>query len=212
MAGLAKVLADNLAGLQRGEQEALNQVIAACQFQIEKLARRQLEYHPEFRREAKDTGDIVQEASYSLSEALKTVQPESEQHLLRLAAMHVRRRMIDLARKFRGPQSPVALRATNVIRHAEGDIVRSDQAVTPATTPDWQEYLERFHQIVDDLPEHLRVTFEGRYYLEVDQKTIAETLDCDVRTVRRYWKAAVEHINQQLGRPPQLKAPDHRSA
>lgn len=208
MVGLAKVLADDLAALQNGEPDAVNRLIAACQVQIEQLARLQLRYHPEFRDGSNDTADIVQEASLSLFKALQHLQPESEQHLLRLAAMQVRRRIIDLARKFRGPQSPVALRATNVIRRTDGDVVRSDHAVAPETNLDSLEYWERFHKIVDQLPDHLRVTFEGRYYLGADQKTIAETIGCDVRTVRRYWDAAVSKIDKQLGRPPQQEEPN----
>jgi RNA polymerase sigma factor (sigma-70 family) len=198
MSGLAKVLADDLAALQHGDRDALNRLIAACQGQIEHLTRRQLRNHPEFRDGFNDTDDIVQEASVSLFKALQHLQPESEQHLFNLAAMQVRRRIIDLARKFRGPQSPVALRATNVVRHADGDIVRSEQAAAAATAPSLLDDWERFHQAVDSLPEKMKTTFSMRFYLAAKPTNIAQTLGCDVRTVRRYWSAAKEEIRRKL--------------
>ena len=198
MSGLAKVLADDLAALQHGDPDALNRLIAACQVQIEHLARRQLRNHPEFRDGFNDTDDIVQEASVSLFKALQHLQPESEQHLFNLAAMQVRRRIIDLTRKFRGPQSPVALRATNVVRHADGDIVRSEQAAAAATAPSLLDDWEGFHQVVDSLPEKLQTTFSMRFYLGAKPTDIAQTLGCDVRTVRRYWSAAKEEIHRKL--------------
>ncbi len=198
MSGLAKVLADDLAALQHGDRDALNRLIAACKGQIEHLTRRQLRNHPEFRDGFNDTDDIVQEASVSLFKALQHLQPESEQHLFNLAAMQVRRRIIDLARKFRGPQSPVALRATNVLRSADGDFVRSEQAAAAATAPSLLDDWERFHQAVDSLPEKMKTTFSMRFYLAAKPTNIAQTLGCDVRTVRRYWSAAKEEIRRKL--------------
>ena len=198
MSGLIKILADDLSALQRGDPDALNRLIAACRVQIEHLTRRQLRNHPEFRDGFNDTDDIVQEASVSLFKALQHLQPESEQHLFNLAAMQVRRRIIDLVRKFRGPQSPVALRATNVVRHADGDIVRSEQAAASATAPSLLDDWEGFHQVVDSLPEKMKTTFSMRFYLGAKPKDVAQTLGCDVRTVRRYWDAAMEEIRKKL--------------
>lgn len=191
-------LADALAALQSHDPDAVNQLVAACRAQIERLARRMLRNHPECRDGCYDTVDIVQEASLSLAQALQTVQPESERHLFHLAALKVRQRMIDLIRKFRGPQSPAALRATNVRRLPTGDVVRSDQAVAPTSDPGLLEEWQQFHEVVDSLPENLRTTFSMRYYLGAKQNEVARMLCCDERTVRRYWHAAVAEIQQKL--------------
>jgi DNA-directed RNA polymerase specialized sigma24 family protein len=112
--------------------------------------------------------------------------------------MQVRRRIIDLVRKFRGPQSPVALRATNVVRHADGDIIRSEQAAASVTAPSLLDDWEGFHRVVDSLPEKMKTTFSMRFYLAAKPTNIAQTLGCDVRTVRRYWDAAMEEIRKKL--------------
>lgn len=200
-------LADALAALQRGDPNANNQLVIVCQARIERLARRMLRNHPECRDGCFDTLDLVQEASLSLAQALQTVRPESDRHLFHLAAIKVRHRMIDLIRKFRGPQSPIALRATNVIRHPGGDVVRSDQAASPATDPSLLEDWEQFHQVVDSLPENLKMTFSMRYYLGAKQKDVAQTLSCDERTVRRYWNTALEQIRQKLSEAEWLGGP-----
>lgn len=194
-------LAEALAALQRSDPNAKNLLIIACQARIERLARRMLRNHPECRDGCVDTLDVVQEASLSLVQALQTVQPESDSHLFHLAALKVRQRMIDLIRKLRGPTSTAALRATNVINHPGGDLIRSEQAIAPVTDPDLLEDWERFHQVVNNLPENLRTTFSMRYYLGATQKNVATTLGCDERTVRRHWKKAVEKIGQELERP-----------
>ena len=198
----SRVLADSLASLHRGDADAMNELIEACQTRLQRLSSRLLQSHPECRDGWGDTNDLVQEASISLWRALCELKPDSERHLYALAALQVRRRVIDLARKFSGPRSPVANRDTNVIARPEGEIVRSDNAVAPLTDAESLEDWARFHAAVDELPKNLGEVFSMRFYLGAGQEQIAATFGCDVRTVRRRWRQAVEQIQQSVEQLP----------
>lgn len=191
-------LAAAVAAHSRGEPGARDQLLGACRAQIEKLARRLLGSHPEIRRGAHDTQDIVQESWLKLARAIQSERPESEQHLLSLARMQVRRIVIDLSRKFGGPRSPVRNQKTNVVAHGGHLIERVNEAAEVADGLDSID-MTTFHEEVDQLPTELRDVFEQRYYLGARVKEIARFVGCDPRTVKRRWKLAKEKLQTRLG-------------
>jgi RNA polymerase sigma factor (sigma-70 family) len=191
-------LAEVLAAHARGEPGANTLLLAACKAQIEKLARRLLRGHQEIRRGAHDTVDIVSLAWQRLAQALESVRPESEQHLMALAAMQVRRTVIDLSRKFGGPRSPVKHQLTNVVVHDSRMIERVKEAAQASDGLDTLE-MALFHEEVDRLPAELRQVFELRFYLGASVVDVARMVACDPRTVKRRWKLAKDQLRARLG-------------
>src|SRR6266851_1195565 len=51
-----------------------------------------------------ETGDVLQNALLRLVGALREVKPQTPREFLALAALQIRRELLDLARKFYGPQ------------------------------------------------------------------------------------------------------------
>ena len=70
---------------------------------MQALARRMLGGSPQVRRWT-ETDDVVQNAMVRLYRALGGVIPNDPQHFVRLAALQVRRELIDLTRRLRIPR------------------------------------------------------------------------------------------------------------
>ncbi|MEY3203787.1 MAG: hypothetical protein RLZZ21_118 [Planctomycetota bacterium] len=191
--------AEILEAHSRGDPSALETLVAHCQARIEFLARKLLRNHPRVRR-WEETADVAQESLLRLYAALVATKPESESHLFRLAALQVRRELIDLVRHYDGPRSPVARLETNVWGAtgepvARVDVAEADALDAPTAIDRWS----RFHAAVGELPSEEQEVFHMVWYLGADQRTIAAMTGCSTRTVKRRWKDAVIRINAMLG-------------
>lgn len=154
---------------------------------MQALARRMLAGSPQVKRWT-ETDDIVQNAMVRLYRALGGLIPNDPQHFVRLAALQVRRELIDLTRRLRNPESFAVNHDTNVI--ADGshrvDGAVAGEADGPVPLAEWT----RFHETADGLPEDDRSLFDMVWYLGLTQNEIANLLGCSPRTVRRRWDEA----------------------
>lgn len=196
-------ITDVLAAHGRGDPAAIELLITYCHKRIEYVAKNLLRAHPEVRR-WEETADVVQQSSIRLVAALRAMQPESECHLLRLAALQVRREVIDLVRHHTGPYSPAAQLETNSFKDDGNVFMRVDHvSAKDAETATANERWERFHAAVAGLPDEERHVFEMTWYLGADQATIANAKGCSTRTVKRRWQDAQNLIKVALdGEPP----------
>src|SRR4051794_30107707 len=85
-----------------GDSAALDALLRHTGDRLTRLAHRMLGEFPRVRRWT-ETADIVQNASLRLVQALRAVQPDSPRAFFALAALQIRRELIDLARHFHGP-------------------------------------------------------------------------------------------------------------
>jgi RNA polymerase sigma factor (sigma-70 family) len=202
---LARPLSACLAGLAAGDPSARDRIIEVCSERLRVLAHRMLGRFPNVRR-WNDTDDVFQNAAIRLHRTLGQITPASPADLLALAATHLHRELIDLARHHAGPLSYAANHGTNVIRRADG-AADPVQVVDEAGATDAAAELERwseFHAAIDALPPEHREVFHLTWYLGADQKTIAGLLGCSERTVKSRWRAAREAVRVALaGEPPQ---------
>jgi RNA polymerase sigma factor (sigma-70 family) len=201
---LARPLTACLAGLAAGDPTARDRIIEVCSDRLRVLARRMLARFPNVRR-WNDTDDVFQNSALRLHRTLGQLTPASPADLLALAATHLHRELIDLARHHAGPLSYAANHGTNVIRRAE-ESADPVHAVDEAGGVDADAELERwseFHAAIDALPPEEREVFHLTWYLGADQKTIASLLGCSERTVKSRWRAAREAVRTALdGNPP----------
>src|SRR5688500_8583969 len=98
-------LPELLARLRQGDRAAVEELLRRCQRRLEAMARAMLRRYPRVAAH-EQTGDVVQEASLSLLAALRTLDPADTATFYGLAAEHVRRRLLDLARKHRPREVP----------------------------------------------------------------------------------------------------------
>ncbi|MFM8283978.1 MAG: sigma-70 family RNA polymerase sigma factor [Planctomycetaceae bacterium] len=191
------------AGLRAGLPEARDAVVSAAAERIRVVARRMLRSFPAVHR-WDDTDDVAQNAAMRLPRALATTVPETPEHLVNLVTLQVRRELIDLVRKHRGPLSFATNHDTNAAlvggelrMHAEG---MADPAV-PSAIDRWAA----FHDAVAALPPEERAVFDLAWFAGCDQAAAARQLGCSVRTVKRRWEAAKERLRAACGdRPPDV--------
>lgn len=176
---------------QQGDKLAADQLLRSVGERLEQLARRMLRSYPNVRAWA-DTADVHQGAVIRLLHTLRRLQPESTRSFFNLAAVHIRRELLDLARRFKnlsravhplpeGPQS--------------GDLL----AETDSAAADELEVWTRFHLAVENLPTEQREVFSLVFYHGWTQDQIAALFGVHVRTVRRRWQHACIELNRQLG-------------
>src|SRR4051794_29968311 len=91
-------LPDLLARLRGGDRSAGDELIRRAGRRLETMARGMLRRYPAVaRREQAD--DVLQEATASLLAALRTLEVADTRSFFGLAAEHLRRRLLDLARR-----------------------------------------------------------------------------------------------------------------
>jgi RNA polymerase sigma-70 factor (ECF subfamily) len=175
---------------QAGDRRAADELLRAVGKRLEFLARKMLNGFPGVRDWA-ETVDVLQGSLLRLLNALRELQPESTRHFFNLAAVHVRRELLDLARRF-GRGQFVRLR-----QPAEsGDDLA--QAPDRAAEDDLDVWC-RFHEAVGELPAEEHEVVSLTFYHGWTQVQIAELVQVDERTVRRRWQSACQRLNQRLG-------------
>jgi RNA polymerase sigma-70 factor (ECF subfamily) len=137
-----------------------------------------------------ETDDILQNAMLRLCAALEKGEPENARHFFRLAALQIRRELLDLASGFEKTNEG---HATNADPGSGGDserpdriLDRPDSAFGPDISIEWTE----FHQRVSELDHELREVFDLLWYLGLKQREAAELLGVDIKTVQRRWRNA----------------------
>jgi RNA polymerase sigma-70 factor (ECF subfamily) len=179
---------DHLRAGNRGAADALLRRV--CD-RLERLARRMLKNFPAVKRWA-DTGDVLQSALMRLLRSLEAIRPESTRDFFNLAAVHIRRELLDLARSFRRRRDQVGL------------LEPGDDSAAPAVVPEAAvdqdlDLWSAFHERVEQLPADEREVASLTFYHGWTQVQIAELLGVDERTVRRRWHAACWKLSQALG-------------
>jgi RNA polymerase sigma-70 factor (ECF subfamily) len=176
--------------MRAGDPAARDELLAACQRRLEALARRMLRRYPNVARWA-DTGDVFQGAVMRLLRTLEAVRPADTRAFLGLAAAHVRRELLDLARRFDGPRGVGA-------NHGSVGPDGLDTAA-PDNRPAELDRWAAFHEAVEGLPAEEREVFGLTFYHGWTQARVAELFGVDERTVRRRWRAACLAVSRALG-------------
>src|SRR5262245_23695792 len=87
---------------RRGDHEAGRELLARSCQRLGQLAHVMLRSYPRVRR-WEETADVVQSALLRLQRALEAVKPASLRDYYRLAALQIRRELLDLVRHHYGP-------------------------------------------------------------------------------------------------------------
>jgi len=189
-----------LGRLAAGDLTARDRIVELCAVRLRAIAHRMLGGFPVVRSEV-DTDDVFQNAALRLHRALGDLATtgETPRSILGLAATQVRRELLDLARRCRGPESAPGNRGTNAAPGRMGRLVVEDAA--GATEP--LERWEAFHHAIAELPADEREVVHLAWYLGADQRTIASMIGCSTRTVKSRWRSARGRIAAALdGQPP----------
>jgi RNA polymerase sigma-70 factor (ECF subfamily) len=179
---------------QAGDRAAADELLRALGTRLEYLARKMLQGFPNVRGWA-ETMDVLQGSLVRLLNTLQNLRPESTRHFFNLAAVHIRRELLDLARRFRG-EGAARLPLTGQAGDSQGPGL--SQAADGREDKDFELWC-RFHEAVDQLPPEEREVLGLVFYHGWTQVQIAELFQVDERTVRRRWQAACLRLNQLVG-------------
>ena len=173
--------------MRAGEREAENDLIKAVQSRIHNLAAQMLRGFPNVRGIA-DIDDVFQNSVMRLLRTLRKIQPRKPRDFFNLAAVHIRRELIDLARRAKGKETvPLNLAGST-------DVPGRHEPAAPEAG-DMDEWVE-LHEAVDQLPMEEREVVGLVIYHGWKQEQIAELFNVNVRTIRRRWLAACQRIQK----------------
>jgi RNA polymerase sigma factor (sigma-70 family) len=186
-------LHDYLDRYRAGDRAATDAFLRRVCGRLERLARSMLRGFPSVRRWA-DTDDVLQSALMRLLRTLQATRPESTRHFANLAALHIRRELIDLARHFRNRLD----RPGGAADSQDGDGA-ADPVDPGSDAADELDLWTAFHEQVDQLPAEEREVVGLTFYHGWAQAQIAELFQVDERTVRRRMRSAALKLTGALG-------------
>jgi RNA polymerase sigma factor (sigma-70 family) len=191
--------------LQAGDESARKELINCACERLTRLTRKMLKGYPRVKR-WEQTDDVMQNAALRLYRALERVRPASPADFFRLAALNVRRELLDLAKHYYGPQG-------GGTKHVSmGQNAGAESGTLPALDPPeaggephrlaaWTE----FHRQIDRLPDEEREIFDLLWYQGLPQAEAASLLNVSERTVKRRWQSARLRLHEALrGEMPEL--------
>jgi RNA polymerase sigma-70 factor (ECF subfamily) len=180
--------------MRAGDPTAADSLLRRVAGRLQVLARQMLRRFPNVHRWL-DTDDVLQNALVRLLRSLEQLRPESAQAFYGLAAVHVRRELLDLARHY-GRREAAGL----LPQHAEplpyltDPDVETDLGDALADLEKWT----RFHQAVERLAEPEREVAALIVYHGWQRAQVAEFLQISERTVIRRWKSALWKVSESL--------------
>jgi RNA polymerase sigma factor (sigma-70 family) len=183
--------------LQRGDAAARQELLTSAGDGLLRLTRRMFRGEHRLKR-WEQTEDVFQNANLRLYLALAEIKPSSVRDFFRLAALHIRRELIDLARHYYGPQGLGTRQTTQ--RRSEGH-TRSPPAYEQADTADEPSGLAtwcEFHEHVASLPEEERELFDLLWYQGLSQSEAAALVGISERSLQRRWQTARLHLHRAL--------------
>src|SRR5262245_31562114 len=170
-----------------GDRAAFDDLVRVLGRRLEGLTRKLLRGFPNVRRWA-DTDDVMQNALLRLLRSLETIEPASMRDFYNLAAAHMRRELLDLARHFaRANRHDAGPPASPGLSDARGGAEPEDRTADRGDLERWV----RFHEEVEKLPAEEREAVGLIYYHGWSHAQVAELFGVSVRTVQRHWQSAL---------------------
>jgi RNA polymerase sigma-70 factor (ECF subfamily) len=170
--------------LRAGDAAAREELLARACDRLGRLARKLLRADPRVGR-WEETDDVRQNAMLRLYQALAQVTPPTPRDFFRLAALHIRRELVDLARHHFGPAGAGRHHQSGA-PGAPAGADPSDRSLDPQRLTDWSE----FHAAIEKLPEEEREVFDLLWYHDMPQAEAAALLGVSERTLQRRWRSA----------------------
>jgi RNA polymerase sigma-70 factor (ECF subfamily) len=164
----------------------------ACE-RLLRLTRKMLQSYPSLRR-WEQTDDVFQSSMVRLHRALTSVQVESVRHFVNLAAVQIRRELLDLSRHYYGPEGLGVHHHTDRQPADDQGGAVYEKAQEPDDIAAWTE----FHSQVEKLPAEELEVVNLLYYEAIQQEEAAKILNVSLRTLKRRWQSAKLKLYKEL--------------
>ena len=184
--------------LRAGDESARKELLNCACDRLTRLTRKMLKSYQRVKR-WEQTDDVLQNALLRLWTALCQVTPRSVPEFCGLAALQIRRELLDLARQHFGPEGQGAHHASHAetdgsSRAAPAGPEGPDTTYEPSRLAVWSE----FHQQVEALPADERDVFDLVWYQGLTQDKAAALLGISEATLKRRWLSARRRLHQVL--------------
>jgi RNA polymerase sigma-70 factor (ECF subfamily) len=156
----------------------------ACE-RLRRLTRAMFHDYPALRR-WEQTDDVFQDAMVRLHRALIAVEVLTVRHFFNLAAVQIRRTLLDLAKHHFGPEGGAANHHTDRQPADDKGGVLRKIGEEPEDLSGWTE----FHLQVEQLPPDEQEVVNLLFYEGLQQEQAAKVLGVSYSTVKRRWQAA----------------------
>lgn len=184
--------------LRAGDPSARDELLQVACDRLTRLARKMLRGYRGVGR-WEQTDDVLQNAALRLCRALERVRPETVRSFINLAAVQIRRELIDLARHYDGPEGQgrhhESRAGSGGSEGGPGPREGADDTDDPARLAGWTE----FHAQIGALPEDQRELFDLLWYQGLTQAEAADVLGVTERVVKYRWRAARLALHGKLG-------------
>jgi RNA polymerase sigma-70 factor (ECF subfamily) len=184
---------DHLDRLRSGDAGALNALLTHTERRLRLRAKQMLRGFPEVRR-WEETDDVLNKALFRLTRAVRAEPPADARHYYNLAALQIRRELLDMAAHYTGPLGHGA-------NHQTGDSAVAG-AVAPSEEPSSVAEWADFHRRVDTLPADQKEVFGLLWYQGKSQEEAATVIRQSVRNVKRLWQKARLALARRPGANP----------
>ena len=184
--------------LREGDALARGELVELA---FERLTRMVKKMKGDFDRLARweQTEDVLQNAALRLYQALQDVTIQDARHFYRLAALQIRRELLDMCRHYHGPQGVGANHHTQMPQVAEQAAAApsydpAEMTTDPQRLVEWAE----FHELVNQLPDQEREAFDLLWYHQLSQDQAAELMGLSTRQLKRIWRSAKVAMHDRL--------------
>ncbi len=181
--------------IRAGDAQAREQLLSLTSSRLVLLARKMLQDYPSVRR-WEQTDDVLQNAVLRLHRALGATVPDDARGFFRLAAVQLRRELIDLARHYMGPEGLGAHHASQggLEPGPEGALEPADATHDPGQLASWTE----FHAAIERLDEAERSVMDLLWYQGLTQREAGVILGLTERVVGSHWRSARLKLHRAL--------------
>ena len=191
----SKTLHQLVGRIQAGDDDAFAPLLRYTTQRLETLAQHMLRGYPALKRWV-ETDDVLQNAYVRLMRALREARLDSVRHFMALAALQIRRELIDLTRRYHGPAGLAANHESHAGDSSGARVTPdiTDLSHEPSTLAQWSE----LHEQIGTLPDQQREVIDLIFYDGLSQTDAAKLLGVSVRTVQRRWHDALLLLHEKV--------------
>lgn len=186
-----------LAQVRAGNDQARKELLNCACDRLTHLTRKMLKNFGRVKR-WEQTDDVVQNSLIRLYRTLADIQPANAAEFYRLAALNIRRELLDLAKHYYGPRGHGANYASMDTGGDSGTGPALDRSA-PNDDPGQLSAWAAFHAQVEKLPAEEKEVFDLLWYQELSQAEAADLLQVSDRTIKRRWASARLLLHKALG-------------
>ena len=175
--------------LRAGDDQARKELLNCACERLTLLTRKMLKGFGRVKR-WEQTDDVVQNSLLRLYRTLADVQPADAVEFYRLAALNIRRELLDLSRHYYGPRGTGANYASVAAGPDQSQGGRGFDQAAVGDDPGRLAAWTAFHAQVEGLPDDEKAVFDLLWYQELSQSEAASLLNISERTIKRRWASA----------------------